>query len=42
MAELFINSSFMNDEKCGSTENNRNWQVSIILETTPTHATEYN
>ena len=42
MAKGLINNSYMNEKVCGSPENVRKRQLSHILETTPTHATEYN
>ena len=42
MAKALINNSYTNEKTCGSPENTRNRKISHILETTPTHATEYN
>ena len=42
MAKALINKSYMNDKTCGSPENIRKRKISHILETAPTHATEYN
>ena len=37
-----INNSYINEKTCGSPENARNRQLSQILETAPTHDTDYN
>ena len=42
MADGLINNSYKNDKACGSPENFRKWQLSHILDTAPTHFTEYN
>ena len=42
LAKALINNSYMNEKTCGSTENTRKRQISHILETEPTYATEYN
>ena len=36
-----INNSYKNEKACGSPENVRKRQLSHVLETAPTHATEY-
>ena len=41
-AKVLINNSYMNEKTCESTSKTRNRQISHILETAPTHATEYN
>ena len=41
MAKVFINNSYMNKKTCGSPSNTRKKQISHILETVPTHVTEY-
>ena len=42
MSKALINNSNTNGETCGNLENNRERQISNILETEPTHATGYN
>ena len=42
MVKGLINNSYMNEKSCGSPENFIKRQLSHILETAPTHATEYN
>ena len=38
--KFFIKNSYMNDKTCGSLSNIRKREISHILETAPTHATE--
>ena len=38
--KAFIKKSYMNDKTCGGPENTRKRQISHILETSTTHATE--
>ena len=42
MAKRLINNSYNNDKACGSSENVQKIQLSHIMETATTHATEYN
>ena len=42
MDKGLINNSYTNEKACGSPENVRKGQLSHILKTAPTHATEYN
>ena len=42
MTKRLINNSYTNEKACGSPANARNRKLSHILETEPTHATEYN
>ena len=42
MDQALINNSYTNDKTCGSPANFRKRQLSHILETAPTHATENN
>ena len=41
-AKVLINNSYTNDKTRGSPSNTRKRQTSHILDTSPTHATEYN
>ena len=41
MAKVLTNNSYMNDKTCGGPSKNRKRQISHILDTSPTHATEY-
>ena len=41
-ANVLINNSYINEKTCGSPSNTREINISHILETEPTHATEYN
>ena len=41
-AKVSINNSYINDNTCGIPSNNRKRQISHILDTLPTHTTEYN
>ena len=42
MAKALINNSYTNEKACVSPSNYRKRKLSHILETAPTHATEYN
>ena len=42
LLKSLINNSYTNEKQCGSPENFRKRQLSHILDTEPTHATEYN
>ena len=42
LANGLIDNSYTNEKACGSPEDVRKRQLSHILETAPTHATEYN
>ena len=42
LAKVLINNSYTNEKTCGSQSKSRKRQISDILETAPTHPTEYN
>ena len=42
MAKGLINNSYTNEKSCGGPANVRKRQLSYVLETASTHATEYN
>ena len=41
MAKALIKNSYINEHLCTSPKNRRNMNISQILETSPTHVTEY-
>ena len=41
MAKALIHNSYINEKICGSQEKTRKRKISHILETAPTHATDY-